>query len=523
MKFNRTHIALALAASLSLTGCFDSSSDKKTSEPDVVVPPAAAPSIDVEVNGNIIDSATGFVISGSTLTFLSEGAPTDAARLLDDTLSKVSEITSENGSFTFGFDDQVSLPSITILVEADGYLAQTKVFNIVDAADKNSLAFTLKSETTTGLKVVKETSTVTNGVVAEEVKIGAAAESGATEVAIPAGVVLQDADGNPIAGSDITFQVVAVDTESAGKDAIDITKLLPEGIQDETSTDIFVPLAATVINFTDENGNAIKSFSAPITVVMNVPAKDGLSEGDQLSFKSYDEIKGVWKEEESSVTLGALKDGFFPGTFQISTLSTKVAGEKQEAALCSQASTINFTGDAAIDGLLFDMTRSISGGFNTVLSADTAQLALSGKVASTETANITVTDSVGNTWAEVEGASICGAVDVSLTGPGPTISENLTINAQCSNDATVTSTDAGASVTYRAAGTQFPFSSAGSAGDGVYSLSNLTDGSTYDVNVNSGLAGVEDFSLQITADGSDESTTIALECSTGTGTGGTGG
>ena len=88
MSFKKTHLALIVAATVGLSGCFGGVD--APSFPDVVLPPPAAPIIDVEVSGNVVDFTTGAAIPGATLTFLSEGAATIEPRLLDDALTRVS-------------------------------------------------------------------------------------------------------------------------------------------------------------------------------------------------------------------------------------------------------------------------------------------------------------------------------------------------------------------------------------------------------------------------------------------------
>ncbi|MDG1816872.1 MAG: hypothetical protein P8J70_08380 [Glaciecola sp.] len=520
MSFKKTQLAFVVATTMGLTGCFGGVDAPNF--PDVVLPPPPATIIDVEVSGNVVDFTTGAAISGATLTFLSEGAATIEPRLLDDDLTRVSELTATNGSFAFGFDQFTDISNVTILVEADGFLSETIVFDINNAADENTLAFTLVSATAQGVTVTEQTNAVAGGVVATEVVIEAAATTGASKVTIPAGVVLQDEDGNAISGANVTFQVVAIDSDDAGDDSLSVAELLPAGLQDATSTDVFSPVAATTINFVDSNGNKITRFTSPITVAMNIPASRGVTEGQELTLKSYDEDTGLWTSETNTVTVGALSNGFYPGTFQISHLTTFAAGKVVANDKCATASSVNFTGDAAVNGLIFNMTRSISGRVTRTLAADAAQLTFADTQSASETANITVKDGSGNVWGSASNAAICGAVNVVLTAPS-TLSETLNVTATCAGDDTVFTADTNAVVTYRAEDATGAFLTAPHIANGNYLLSALEEDATYNVNINSGIAGVSDYSVQITADGVDESAPITYDCNTGTGTGGTGG
>ena len=520
MSFKKTQLAFVVATAIGLSGCFGGV-DAPT-YPDIILPPPPATVIDVEVFGNVVDFTTGAAISGATLTFLSNGVATIEPRLLDDDLTRISELTSTDGSFAFGFDQLTAISDVTILVEADGFLSETIVFNISNAADENTLAFNLISATAQGITVTEQTADVTGGVVASETVVTSVATTGASKVTIPAGVELQDEGGNAISGGNVTFQVIAIDSDDSGDDSLSVAELLPAGLQDATSTDVFAPTAATTVKFVDSNGNKITRFSSPITIEMNIPASRGVAEGEELILKSYDEDTGLWTTETNTVTVGALNNGFYPGTFQISHLTTFAAGKVVANDKCTATSSVNFTGDAAVNGLIFNMTRSLSGRVTRTLAADTVQLTFADTQSATETASVTVKDGSGNVWGAATNAAICGAVNVPLTAPS-TLSEVINITASCSNDETVFTADTNALVTYRIADSTDAFLTAPHVANGNYLLSALVEDATYSVNINSGIEDVADYSVQITADGVDESAPIQYDCSTGTGTGGTGG
>ena len=255
---------------------------------------------------------------------------------------------------------------------------------------------------------------------------------------------------------------------------------------------------------------------------MSIPASRGVAEGEELILKSYDEDTGLWTTEANTVTVGALTNGFYPGTFQISHLTTFAAGKIVANDKCTTTSAVNFTGDAAVNGLIFNMTRSLSGRVTRTLAANTAQFIFADTQSASETASLTVKDGSGNVWGSATNAAICGAVNVPLTAP-TTLSETLNITATCSGDDTVFTADTNALVTYRLADSTNAFLTAPHVANGNYLLSALVEDATYSVNINSGIAGVADYSVQITADGVDESAQIEYDCNTGTGTGGTGG
>lgn len=520
MSFKQTKLALALAATIGLGGCF--SGVDSITYPDVVLPPQPAPVIDVEVTGTVTDAVTGLAID-ATLTFLNGGESTLEARLLDDDLTRVSELTATNGAFSFGFDNNTAINTVTILVEVDGYLAQTVTFDIANASATEALAFELFSETTAGLAVVEQTATVSAGVVASEVVIAAAATNGASTVTIPAGVVLQDADGNPISGSNITFQVVAIDSDETSADAVAIDEILPAGFQDATQASVFVPVAATTVNFFDENGNAIKNFSSPITIGMQIPSTRDVTAGDELVLKSYDEETGVWTTETNTVSVGTLMGSYYPATFQISHLTTFAAGKQVPTSdLCSIDTTVDFAGDAVTNGLTLSVARSVSGTKNVALTAGQTTAVITGTQSNTETATVTVKDTQNTVWGTASGVNACGTVDLTLVAP-VYVQEELNITATCIEDETVFTEDENAVVQYVKTDSGNAAATAAYVSGGNYALTNLVEGSTYTVNINSGIAGVADYSVVITADGENESAPISYNCGAATGTGGTGG
>ena len=521
MNFKRSQLAVALAASLALGGCFGSS-NIATDVPDVVIPPPVSTTIDVEVTGNVIDSITGDAIDGATLTFLVNGESTNEPRLLDTDFTRISDLTAADGAFAFGFDSETLIDSVTILVEADGYLSQTLNFDIANAGADNALAFPLVAEATPGLAVTETVATLT-GATTEVITIEANATTGGTTVSVPTGVELRNAAGEAVTGA-INFQVVAVDSDDAGDNAVSVAELLPAGLQEAGSADVFQPIAATVVKFTDANGNPITQFSAPITITMRIPSSRGVAQGDTLALKSYDDDTGVWTTETEVVTIGAEVNGFFPGSFEIDHLTVFAAGRQVANDACTGTTTsINFTGDAAVAGLVANVTRSASGSAVRTLADAQAQLSLADTASASETASVRVTDTQGRVWGSVNGATACGTINVPLLNPGDTVSESLNVTAVCQEDNTVFTADTNAIVTYRIDGSTDALAQAAHVGGGDYRLVQLTDGATYAVNVNPSIVGVPNFSGTITADGTDEAATIDYNCSAATGTGGTGG
>ena len=458
MNIRHSRFSLLSLLLILLSACGGGSST--TDVPDVVLPPVSV-TIDVEVTGNVTDVITGDAVNTATLTFLSNGTSTNEVRLLDTDFTRVSEITALFGAFSFGFDSNVAIDSVTILVEADGYLSQSINFDIANASASNTLVFPLVPETTSGLNVTELSETVdASGAVTSTVNLNANTPNGGATVSIPSGVVLQDAQNNPVTGA-IDFQVVGIDSEAVDDESVGIASLLPPGLQDPTSTLLFTPVAATIVKLTDANGQAVKRFSSPITITMRVPSSRNVEEGDALALKSFDELTGVWTTEPQVLTVGARVDGFYPVTFQIDHLTMFAIGRQVRDDVCAAGTTtFNFTGDAAVAGLVANISRSVSGVTSTTLVNDQSTFVLNDTQSASETLTISVTDSQGRSWGRIEGATACGAVSVPLINPSATVTEDLNVTAVCAEDNTVFTRDTAAIVIYRLANSNDAFATA---------------------------------------------------------------
>jgi len=114
--------ALPVVLALALTGCSGSSRDEDriVVPPDpVVVAPDPAPELSLVVNGNVVDSATIDVVAPVTLHFREGGQVSQSIANVDG--DPITEMTSEDGSFSFTLREDATAEQVRVLVRSEGY------------------------------------------------------------------------------------------------------------------------------------------------------------------------------------------------------------------------------------------------------------------------------------------------------------------------------------------------------------------------------------------------------------------
>jgi len=513
MVIRKSLLSLSIASVFALTACGSDNDKKPTPEPPVVPPVVVVPetpdALAFVVNGNVVDGETSNLVA-ATITFFENGVAT--TNLVDVNGVALTSVDSAEGDFSFSKKADSEITEVTANVTAEGYIGKSFVIDLTveEGVSVVSAQLSLVSKTAEGIADATEEATVTAGTVATAIE--AVAESGAAsaEVTIPASTVLQDADGNVITGTEITLNVTS--SESAAS-------IIPEGLNEDGATEISTPVGVATVLMVDENGNKIKKFSQPIDITVNVPASAGVAEGDMLTVSSHDEDTGLWSTEGGKATVGALDatTNTYPATFMTDHLTTFTTTITEEA--CTSAITANFTGDAIAKGLFISLKADdFNSGDISLKAGDTSKvLKLKGAAADAQ-ANVTVTDKSGTVWGSGTDVDVCGSFSVSITNPVVLVSESFAMTAICSNDTTKTTPLTGAVVKYRLAGKGFESSTG--AGDGSYALTDLVQGSSYEVRVTptgEAFSGVGATNFTVTADGTDESGSITISCDTATG------
>lgn len=519
-------LALSIASVLAMSGC---SSDNDNNDPVVVdpvdppvvvVPPEAGEDLSGVLTGSVVNQ--DYDVVSAMISFRENGEASTSLVDLDGNV--VSSFDTSEGAFTLQLADDADATSVKAVLTAEGYANDTYVIDLSALADGNvSLQIPMTSLDTEGVAVETEKSAVTGGMSDEAITAGVDDGKANASVVVPAGVELQDADGNAIEGAEVTLTVLAADTSSAAGSVV-----TPEGLNTAGSAQVKTPVGVASVEMVDENGVKIKKFSSPITITMAIPADkmingELIKTGDELDLVSQDEDTGEWTAEEQKVTVGALKGSFYNASFETSHLTFFAATVNNTTC----ASPITFTAGGADYGnaeLTF-IARSADASFEKTFTG-TAGTLLSGEqvaekgISADAQARVFVFDKDGNSlYDSTTEVAMCGEVNVALAEQEVEyVDEAFSISATCSNDDTVEAfAVTGAAVTYNRENKSPQF--AAGNGEGAYALNNLISGESYNVAVTykGDFASLGKQTYTVTADGEGESTEVAIECATTTG------
>ena len=538
-----------LALILALSGCSNSnntgSEEPEPPEPPfvIVTPPEPPTALSVVISGSVVDSASGAVIDGATVSFYENDEV--ASNILDVDGNMVTSIAVSDGSFEVTTSNDIT--SFKMVATADAYSSGSLDVSLEADDEAVTVQLELLSDEAEGVAAVAVSEPVVNATVAEEITVTTEeddpaedAPDGSVDVVIPAAVQLQDADGNAVAGDTLTIDVTYVEsTESDATQPDDegtsIADVLPEGLNSDAAADeVLVPVGVAEVNM-DIDGTAVKEFSSAITITINLPSDTEIPsagrvvvEGDQFGVRSYDEQTLTWKTEGNNAIVGAAVGDTFPAALEIDHLTFFALTDA--VPVCDNDINFSFSGDdVPASGLklivksneysntvFFSQADTSDADFNTVTVAEAKVLG----VTAVTSATVKVKDFDGNVWYSSAGViALCGAsIDVVLDNPVEAENENLAINLVCSNDETVTSPLANAVVTYRKDASS-PSIVAAQSDAGVYGLVGLDSSlSSYLVKINTrGDSGVVDTS--VTPDGADEVFNIDITCDQTTGSG----
>ncbi|RUO19673.1 hypothetical protein CWE08_09595 [Aliidiomarina iranensis] len=539
------HAALLAALSLALTGCFSGSPNPRTdgggdgggpTEPTdpVVVAPEQPEALAVVVNGNIVDAGTLNVLESATVSFRENGAASDSVATVNG--EPVTQITVEEGSFSFTLRDGASPDVVRLLVTADGYFP--KAFNIdftSGEAEIESL-LTLVAQAGDDVAVDSAEDDVTDATTGAAITATADSANAGAEATVPAGTQLRDSAGNAVTGTSVTLNVGAINPQSNSSGSA-----IPDGLSSGVDGQVAVPVGVVDVTMRDNEGTNIKSFSNPINVSMRLPAStlgpngvDPIETGDEFQLSSFDEETGEWAIEDTNAVVGALNGAGTAYTASFETDHLTLFSATASSAVCTSAFLANNSGDTGgIGGYV--LFKSSTGNTAqrlprpfTSFTIPSIQLQRAG-VSATGQAEVSVIDPLGGIWYESDGlVQICGGtLNARLVNPlATTFDEAVTVTAVCSNDDDVRTNVANAEVKYRETGSgSIRATARGVSGEvGSYQLVGLNaDTDSYTVSVNPRLEGVAPFTQTITPDGEDETIEFNITCPTVTGTGTGGG
>lgn len=508
-------LALSVASAVALSGC---GSDKDNNEPVapvvppvvVVVPPQAAAEITSVVVGSVVDSAT-FNVVAAKVSFLEAGVA--ATNLVDLDGNAVTSMDLEDGSFSFVVKDGASLSKVTAIVSAGGYVTKSYIINLTKLSEGDvNVQLPLVSQSTEGVASSSTSKAVSGGSSADEISASIADGKATASVTIPGGAILQDAEGNAITGNTLDLNLTAADTSTFAGSLI-----TPQGLNTAGATSVLKPVGVASVEMSDESGVKVKKFSQPITVSMAIPASKGVQTGDELSLSSQNEDTGVWSAETQKVTVGELvaADNYYKASFETDHLTFFAATEVKDS--CTNEIRVLASGDAIpASGLIVSYASANLNGTDTITTDETVVDATN--VSADDTAIVTVNDVEGNEWFKSSSeVAVCGDINVALVSPVTYVSESFTINGTCSNGAGESFVASGAAVYYKREGKAQKRAMGDGAGN--YALNDLVSGETYSLTAtfSGGLASIETLTASVTADDTDESASVSLECSTTTG------
>jgi len=511
MVIRKSLLSLSIASVLALTACGSDNDKKPTPEPveppPVVVVPEVPEALSFLVTGNVVNSITLDLVPAE-ISFLENGET--ATNLLDVNGNALTSVSA--GDFSFTLKEGATTTEVTAVVSADGYITKRFAIDlaVAEGVTLKRAQLALISKAGEGIADEEVLATVADGVVADPIVVVPTEEEAGkvAEVTVPAGVELQDADGNVITGTDITLSVVS--SESAAT-------IVPEGLESADADSVATPVGSASVNMVDENGNKIKKFSSPIEITVQVAESAGVTAGQELNLASYDEDTGVWTNETSKAVVGAFNatTKTSPATFMTDHLTVFVTNVEQ--AKCTIPTTVTYSGDAVpASGLTITASASdLPAASLSVSTGDTETLFHGNNVAADGTANYKVTDSNGGVWFETANeVPVCGEVAVTLTNPVQTapVDEAFAVTFSCDNSDGAGPLP-GAVVKYRLGNKGF--NSATGDGTGSYALTDLIDGETYTVRVvprGEDFAGAGATDFTITAGGDAETGNIPLTC-----------
>ncbi len=236
----------------------------------------------------------------------------DADKIVTDAGEKVSTSKFSRGAIALAVNpnkNPTNEPVEFILkITGTNYLTTTIPVFLSDTDSIATLSANLvnKLNTPKGIDYIKETKNLVNNTLTTNVSIetsGTKAET-KSEVTIEAGTIFQDANGNPISGTQIVSEIVNFNSEDPESLASFPGGFMPQQITDENGRiveDAYFETAGFVSIDMQIGNKEVKKFSKPITIKMQV-ANDYINPetgspikaGDIIPIWSYSKDDGTW-------------------------------------------------------------------------------------------------------------------------------------------------------------------------------------------------------------------------------------
>ncbi|WP_462180668.1 hypothetical protein [Pseudoalteromonas gelatinilytica] len=484
----KTLLAMSVASVFALSGC-SSDDDKNEVVPDPVVPPVTEivppDTIVTEqpakvFSANVIDLSNSDALEGAMVTFLVDGeAATSLTDVNGEDLNMVT--VDDSGNFTFLSKEGAS-GEVTAKVTYDGYVTKSFIVDldaeVEDGSNDIPLQFGLISSETDGLAQASTEAELTDATTVDAITANASKDGANSNVTVPAGTTLKDANGDAISGGTVSLKVLAADSSKNTAGVI-----IPEGLNTADAAAVATPVGVTDITMS-AGDTKIKQFDPAIDVSVVIPADSGVAVNDMLDLASYNEDTGLWQQELNKATISSMNaDGSYNASFSTNHLT--FFSVNKTAPVCQSGVSINVTsGTVPPRGLAVLITSAdasvggyLRGSSKQLLSANTTTRY---GISADATANVRVYDYSGNDWYNSNGeVQVCGTINVDLGNPVETFDTNLTLAGTCSADSSVTPDLSGSVVTYAKNGKAA--SVAKSAGNSTFNLTGLEVGASYTV------------------------------------------
>ncbi|WP_300545262.1 hypothetical protein [uncultured Pseudoalteromonas sp.] len=525
-------LALSVASAFALTGCFSDDDNNKPVPDDggdggdggvVVVAPETPAALTFVVSGSVVQSNDDDefdVIGDATIKFLESGVL--STNIVDVEGNQVQTLdVGDEGSFLVTRKSGSSTDSVTAIVSAPGFVTKAFSLDLSNEDDNDVLVaqFLLTPTDEEGLAAKTTTSSdITGSTTTQPIEADASVDGSSLATAtLPSGITLQDADGQPVTGAEVTLDVLGTDPSTETKSLV-----LPEGLNsDDSSANIAVPVSLANVTLSVD-GTSVKKFAGD-TLNVTLAAPADLDAGEVLSVSSLDEETGIWMPETFPVTKGT-------GTVSFETDHLTWFSVNKSVPVCTDGLTVNFTGDAVPAGGLTLAAYSADGFlWSRVGAGSTSRVVPPGflkryGISSEATATVVVFDRDGAIWGETDGeVAVCGTVnDFALAAPYTLVNKTLTITGSCANDSDVAVDVTNSAVRYKRDGKAVR--TALKDADGNFQLTNLREGEDYEVTVNFRglpLEGSNTISLDAVT-GDDLTENFEFTCPEVTGSGGTG-
>lgn len=519
--------ALAISVSLSLTGCFSSSSKN---EEDSYVAPVVAKAVEtpfsiqvVDENGELISA--NIKLSGSDVAYIVEVTSGESA--------SNDEYTAEGGTLmlsSLNIPDSLTSLSFDIVVTADGYFANSAEvsFSVEDDSASKTITLSSKEITSTDLAVksVSQEFSVdeSSGATSEEITFStSAAGSGdnnavglagsSASVKIPTGTIMTDSDGNTVTGT-LTAALNYYSNEPNGTGSSELSALaaFPGGFDIGTLVDSttgveteesfnFVTAGFVAMEINDENGNKVKDFSEPVDIAIQISADTinpdtgvAIKPGDTIPTWSYEETTGKWSAE-SAVTVGSdlnTTTNTYTATMSVNHLSYWNLDWHYGSCAANPLNISFENADGNPNNAAFEIKLQRSGYYNRVYgSSSTMTIANSPTF---DDLNVSVIANGEQVLSKVDGISVgsdgiytgsfCDLDGTTITldvSEQEVVTGNFTVNTVCENDNSVYTQQPAYVSMYTRFGSYYSYNRFYTNANEAVSVNDLYPGSVYNV------------------------------------------